>query len=250
MSEPRKPPEPVFSSARKDRQPPPRRIYKATSERQDGGYALLLDGRVAKTPAGTPVVVSLERVARALAKEWNAQGHRLDPATMPLTRIVNSAIDGVAVRMDDVRADIVRHAGSDLLCYRAEGPEALVERQSAAWSPLLAFAREAYGIRFILAEGIKHTEQDPTTLSAIEQALEAHDALTLAAVHTVTTLTGSAVIALALARGHLTPEAAWSAAHVDEDWQMSQWGRDAVALANREARWREMEAAALILRAL
>jgi chaperone required for assembly of F1-ATPase len=228
----------------------PRRFYNETSiGEHEAGFAVLLDGRVARTPAGNPLAVGSQRVAEALAAEWAAQGERLDPAAMPVTRIVNSAIDGVSRQMEAVRADIVRHAGSDLVCYRAAGPEGLVAKQEAAWAPLLAFAGDALGARFVLAEGVMHVEQSPEALAAVERALQGHDALSLAAIHTVTTLTGSALIALALAKHRVSAEEAWAAAHVDEDWQMSQWGKDEQALARRARRWREMEAAATILAA-
>ena len=138
------------------------------------------------------------RIAEALAAEWEAQGERIDPATMPLTRIVNAAIDRVAGEMAAVRADIVKYAGSDLICYRAEGPQSLIEAQDAAWAPLIAWAREALGARFVLAGGVVHVAQDAASLAAIDAALAPLDALRLAALHTATTLTGSAVIALAL----------------------------------------------------
>jgi chaperone required for assembly of F1-ATPase len=228
----------------------PRRFYKETSiGPHEAGFALLLDGRAAKTPAGNPLAVASDKVAVRVAAEWAEQGERLDPAAMPLTRIVNSAIDGVAREMDAVRADIVRHAGSDLVCYRAERPDGLVARQEAAWAPLLAFAREVLGARFVLAEGVMHVEQSPEALAAIDRALQDYDALSLAAIHTVTTLTGSAVIALAVAARRIGAEQAWAAAHVDEDWQMSQWGADEQALQRRALRWREMEAASAILAA-
>lgn len=230
------------------RDPPPKRFYKQASiEERTGVHALLLDGRVCKTPAGNQLAVSSKAVATALAAEWDAQGERLDPTAMPLTRMINSAIDGVSARMAEVRADIVRHAGSDLLCYRADGPAGLVAEQETHWAPLLEFAQQDLGAHFNLAEGVMHVEQHPDALVAIEAALEKYDSLELAAVHTVTTLTGSAVIALAFARGAVTAEAAWRAAHVDEDWQMSQWGEDEIALENRAQRWREMSAAALVL---
>lgn len=226
-----------------------RRFYKEASiGPHEAGFALLLDGRAAKTPAGNPLAVGSRRLAEALAAEWAAQGERLDPATMPLTRIVNSAIDGVSREMDAVRADIVRHAGSDLVCYRAEGPEGLVARQEAAWAPLLAIAREALGARFVLAEGVMHVEQRPETVAAVARALQLYDAISLAAIHVVTTLTGSALIALALARHRISADEAWAAAHVDEDWQMRQWGEDEQALARRAARRRDFDAAAFILR--
>jgi chaperone required for assembly of F1-ATPase len=228
----------------------PRRFYKgATVGERDGAYALLLDGRGARTPARKPLAVSSKAVAEALAAEWAAQGEHIDPAAMPLTRIVNSALDGVAGQMEAVRNEIVRYAGSDLICYRADGPSTLVERQDAAWSPLVAFARETLGARMILAEGVMHVEQDRSVLDAIALAVAEYDAVSLAALHTVMTLTGSAIIALAVARGRLSAEEAWAAAHVDEDFQMEQWGRDEMALERRAHRWREMQAAALILEA-
>ena len=149
-------------------------------------------------------------------------------------RIVNSAIDGVAGEMAAVRADIVSHAGSDLLCYRAEGPRGLVEAQDAAWSPLVSWAKDALGARFILAEGVMPVKQDDQTLAAIARAVEGFGPLALAALHTVTTLTGSAIIALR-SRGRITPDEAWAAAHVDEDWQMKKWGGDTAA---HHAGWR------------
>lgn len=226
----------------------PKRFYKqATIGKHEGGFAVLLDGRVAKTPAGKPLVLGHVALAEAVAAEWAGQGEHLDPASMQLTRIANSAIDAVADRMKAVRADIARHGESDLLCYRADGPEDLIARQEAAWAPLLAFARETFGARFILAEGIMHVVQPPETLAAIDSALEGYDALALAAIHTMTTLTGSIVIALAVARGHLSPEEAWAAAHVDEDWQIKQWGQDDLALEARAHHWREMEAAGRVL---
>lgn len=230
------------------RTPPRKRFYeRATVAAHEAGFALVLDGRVAKTPAGKPLAVRSRKIADRLADEWSAQGERLDPAAMPLTRLVNSAIDGVAAEMAAVRADVVCYAESDLVCYRAEGPEGLVALQEAHWSPLLAHIRDTLGVRFVLAEGIVHVDQNREALAAINAVLEDYDPLALAAIHIVTTLTGSAVIALALAQGAVTAEAAWTAAHVDEDWQMSQWGEDDLALERRALRWREMEAAGLVL---
>ena len=229
----------------------PGRFYKEAKAEPHGDlFALKLDGRLAMTPAKQPLAVASRPVAEALAGEWASQGEHIDPASMPLTRIVNSAIDGVAGEMPAVRADIVSHAGSDLLCYRAEGPEGLVEAQNAAWAPLLAWAKEALGARFILAEGVMPVKQDEATLAAIARAVEGYGPLALAALHTVTTLTGSAIIALALAKGRITPDEAWATAHVDEDWQMEKWGADEAAVSRRSARRREFDAAAAILAAL
>jgi chaperone required for assembly of F1-ATPase len=247
MSTPEIPRGPIKSGSI-GRTPPRKRFYKDVSHAPDeAGFVLLLDGRAAKTPAGKPLAVAKEAIADALVAEWATQGERLDPAAMPLTRLVNAAIDGVAAEMEAVRADIVKYAGSDLVCYRAEEPEGLVVQQEAQWGPLIAHVLERHGARLSLVEGIMHVGQDRDALAAIAAALGGDDPLRLAAIHTVTTLTGSAVIALALADGLLTTEAAWSAAHVDEDWQMSKWGKDEIALERRALRWREMEAAELVL---
>ena len=244
-----KPVDPVEATPRPARRDLPRRFYEAAGVQPVGdGFGLMLDGRQARTPGRNPLVVASPAVAQALAAEWQGQGERIDPATMPLTRIVHSAIDRVAGEMEPVRAEIVKYAGSDLTCYRGEGPQSLVDAQEAAWGTVLAWAREALGARFVLVEGIIPVEQPAESLAAIASALADLDPLKLAAVHVITTLTGSALIALALLRGALTPEAAWAAAHVDEDWQMEQWGRDELALSRRAARLREMQVAALILR--
>ena len=216
--------------------------------RTTSGFAVLLDGRAVKTPARNPLAVPRRDVAEALAAEWEAQSDEIDPATMPLTRLVNSAIDRVAGETATaVRDDIVKHAAGDQLFYRAERPQSLIDAENRLWSPILAAAEKALGVRFMLAEGIVHVEQDPKALEAVARALEPYDALSLAALHSMTTLTGSALIALAVARGDLSAEEAWEAAHADEDWQMSQWGRDETALEARANRWREMQAAALVL---
>jgi chaperone required for assembly of F1-ATPase len=242
-------PDPVSTAQRLARPELPKRFYeRATAEpAAGGGYALKLDGRGARTPARQPLVVPERAVADALAAEWNAVGERIDPAAMPLTKLVNSAIDRVAAEMEAVRDDILAYAGTDAICYRAEGPDSLTSAENAAWDPLLAWAKEALGARFALAGGIMHVRQDEAALSAIRQTVAGLDPFRLAALHVVTTLTGSALIALALATGRLTPDKAWDAAHVGEDWQMSQWGRDEMALERRAARRAEFDAAALVL---
>jgi len=241
-------PNPMQAAQRLARSQPPRRFYKrAEAGPLADGFAVLLDGKVALTPARKPLAVADRRVTEALAAEWEGQGERIDPGAMPLTRIVNAAIDRVAGEIEAVRADIVKYAGSDLVCYRAAGPQSLIEAQAAVWDPLVAWAREALGARFGLAEGIVHVAQDGAALAAVDAAVQPLDALLLAAVHTVTTLSGSAVIALALLKGRLSVDEAWAAAHVDEDWQMMMWGRDEAAWSRRALRRREMDAAGLIL---
>ena len=172
----------------------------------------------------------------------------IDPAGMPMTRLVNSALDGVAQDMASVKAEIVKYAGSDLLCYRAGEPASLVETQARFWDPILTWAQEELGARFICAEGVMFAEQPATSLAAIERVVaQVSSPLALAALNVMTTITGSALLALAVAKGRLDAAQAWEAAHVDEDHQMRTWGEDAEALARRARRWREMDAAALVL---
>ena len=210
-------------------------------------FRVLLDGKPIRTPAKRDLALPTAALAEAIAGEWAAQAAHVDPATMPLTRLANSAIDGVAGREVEVRADIARYAGSDLVCYRADGPEGLVERQCRAWDPIIEWARETLGARFEVVTGIMPVAQPDAGRAAVAKTLEHLDAFTLAALHVMTTLTGSALLALGHARGRLSAEAAWAAAHVDEDWQITQWGEDAEAKARRERRWAEMQAASRML---
>lgn len=242
------PKSPIVTAQSKAKVELPRRFYtEAAAQAHERGFAVALDGRVARTPAGKPLALTERSIVEALAAEWQAQGEHIDPATMPLTRLVNAAIDRVAAEMEAVRAEIVKYAGSDLLCYRAEGPQSLVAAQERAWNPLIAWAKDELGARFVLAEGIVHTPQPETTIAAMHQALAGFGALSLAAIHMITTLTGSAILALAVGRGELSAADAWAAAYVDEDWQMAQWGRDETALAQRAARYADLLAAASVL---
>ena len=233
------------------RPPLPKRFYKSvTVAPRDQGFAVLLDGKGIKTPAKKDFVLPTKALADAIAAEWAAQKERIDPDTMPLTRITNTAIDAVAGHMREVAADIAAFAGSDLLCYRAAAPEGLVARQSAHWSPVLDWARDALGAGLVLAEGVVHVAQPKEAVAGIERALEGLDPFRLASLHVMTTLTGSALIALAHACHRLNLEDAWTAAHVDEDWQIEQWGRDAEADARRMKRFAEFEAASRLLQLL
>jgi chaperone required for assembly of F1-ATPase len=223
----------------------PRRFYKeVTVQHRDGTFILLLDGRAAKSPGGNLFALPCLAAARALADEWSAQGETIDPAAMPLTRIVNSAIDGVALRRDATLDEIARYAGADLVCYRA------------AWDKVLVFACEKLGAHFICTQGVVSVEQPEPARVAVKDAVEriANSGqaapFALAALHVMTTLTASVLLALAVARGALTPTEAWIAAHVDEDFEMRAWGEDAEALRRRARQWREMEAAARLFQAV
>jgi chaperone required for assembly of F1-ATPase len=246
----RDPPDPVEAARRAMRPPLRRRFYdNAQVEAAAGGFRVTLDGKPVRTPARHALAVPTRALAEALAAEWRAQAEFIDPAGMPLTRLANSIVDGVIADPAAVAAGIARYFASDLVCYRADQPQALVTRQAQAWDPVVAFARAAFGARFVLAQGVTFVTQPEGALQAARAALP-RDPWALGALASATALTGSALIALALLHGALTLERAWAAAHVDEDWNMETWGRDAFALERRERRFAEMRAAADMLRLL
>ena len=221
------------------------RVRIAPGGGSDGG--VFLDDKPARTPAGRLLVAPTRAVAAAIAAEWEAQREMIDPATMPNTRLANAIIDGVDDRPGPVAAEIEKYLASDLVCYRAQSPAGLVERQVNHWHPIVAGARDALGANFIVTEGVVHIIQPEAALAAARTAIP-EDPWRLGALHAATTLTGSALIALALARGRFSVEEAWRAAHVDEDWNMEQWGRDEMALERRAFRFAEFKAAATVLR--
>lgn len=226
----------------------PKRFYREVSvAERDGGFAVLLDGKPVRTPMKLALNVPTHALAEAIGAEWAAQDEYIDPATMPLSKLAITALDGVARRQEAVAADIVKFAGSDLLCYRAEAPAALIALQAAAWDPVLRWAETKLGARFVLAEGVMPVAQSPAALECVAGAVVPYGPMALTSLHVMTTLTGSALLALAHAQGHLSAAEAWAAAHVDEDWQISQWGIDVEAAARRELRWQEMQAASRFL---
>jgi chaperone required for assembly of F1-ATPase len=241
---------PIEAARRGARPALPKRFYKqATVVPETSGYAVRLDDKPVRTPAGRVLAAPTAELALALAAEWNAQRDVIDPSAMPLTRLANSIIDGVADRPDAVAGEIEKYLGSDLLCYRAQAPRGLIERQRERWDPLLHWAREALGANFAVGEGVIPIAQPQAALDAASAAIPS-DPWRLGAVHALTTLTGSALIALALAQGELTADEAWAAAHVDEDWNIEQWGRDDEAMARRAFREAEFQAAATVLGAV
>jgi chaperone required for assembly of F1-ATPase len=240
---------PMEAARRLTAPPRQKRFYsEARMDAEEGGFLLRLDGKRAITPARNPLAVPHGHLAEAIRAEWAGQGEFIDPSAMPMTRLANSAIDGVAARLAEVRAEVLGYAGTDLLCYRAGEPEGLVARQREAWDPVLAWAEESFG-RFVLAEGMVHVTQPEATLEALRAAVQAFDdPFRLAGLSLATTLTGSALIALALAEGAIDVDAARAAAHVDEDWNIAQWGEDAEAMKRRAQRFEDFRAAALALR--
>jgi chaperone required for assembly of F1-ATPase len=241
--------DPVQAARRAVRPHLRRRFYeRAEVEDADGEFRVVLDGRPVKTPARRTLAAPTRALAQALAAEWDAQRDVIDPAKMPLTRLANTIIDGVTDAPSAVADEVKRYLACDLVFYRAPGPAGLVAWQAEAWDPVLAWVRETLGARFVLAEGIAFVAQPAQSLAAASSAIPT-DPWRLGAMHAVTTLTGSALIAIALSRGALLVDAAWAAAHVDEDWNMKFWGRDALALERRAARFSEMQAAATVLEA-
>jgi chaperone required for assembly of F1-ATPase len=246
-------PDPVRRAQIQMHKPLAKRFYTTVSigPAEDGGHAILLDGRSVRTPAKQYLTVPTHAAADLLVAEWDAQKEEINPATMPVTRLANTAIDGVSKDIRAVFDDILNFAGTDLLCYRASEPEGLVARQSERWDPVVNWASEKLSARFVLVEGVVHQVQPRAAINGVAEALRAYATpLGLACLHTITTLTGSALIAVAFAEKQLSAEEAWALAHVDEDWQIEHWGTDDEAFQRRENRWREMQAATATLDAL
>ncbi len=224
-----------------------KRFFAAANvgQAEGGGFALLLDGRRARTPAKKPLILPTRALAEAIAAEWAGQGETIVPAAMPLTRLANSALDGVAAAMEATRTEVAGYARADLLCYRAEAPEALVAAEAAAFDPVLDWAGQALGAKFVAAAGVVHVGQPEAALATVRAALDAFDCpFALTALHVMTSLTGSVLLALAVVRARLSAEQAWRIGHVGEDFQIARWGVDDEARGRRAARWRDFEAAA------
>ena len=224
--------------------PAPKRIFKqAAAVAGDLGYGIALDGRGVRTPARHPLVVPGAALADAIVGEWNAQGERIDHRTMPLTRLANTALDNVCGREGEIADEIAAFAGNDLVCYRSTTPASLIAREAAAWDPILDWAAEEFGGRFSVTAGVMHVAQPEAAISRLRAALGHADAFELTAFHNMTTLSGSALLALAVAGDVFAPDDAWERAHVDEDWQIEQWGHDAEAAARRRQRHDDFAAA-------
>ena len=221
-----------------------KRFYKQVSV-EDG--AILLDGRPVRTPARAPLILSSPALADAVADEWRAQGGDIDPRSMPLTGLANATIDRVAPDRAAFARPLAAYAESDLLCYRADAPEELVERQAGAWDPLLDWARGRYDVHFTVTSGVIHAPQPPATVARLGEALLARDAFALAAMSPLVTIGGSLVVALALAEGRIGAEQAFDMTHLDELWQAEHWGEDQLALEARAARRLDFMAAAQLL---
>jgi chaperone required for assembly of F1-ATPase len=242
--------DPQEAARRGARTPQRKRFYaKADVIEADGGFAIALDGKPIRTPSGRIITAPSREIAQAIAVEWEAQQDKIDPLTMPMMRFANSVVEAVVDRVDDVTADIAKYFSSDLLFYRAGHPDALVARETAHWDGVLFWAAENLGAHFILAQGIVHVRQPDAAIEAARAALPT-DPWLIAAMHVVTTMTGSALLALALLHGVRDGDEVWAAAHVEEDFNAEQWGLDEEAAARRAARLVDFQAATRILRAL
>ena len=218
-----------------------------TSVSVDADRVVRLDDRPVRTPGRAPLALPTVRLAEAVADEWRTVGETLDPRAMPLTGLANAAIDRIAPDKGRFADDLARYGESDLLCYRANGPEPLVERQAAAWDPVLAWAFARYDVHLLCTAGIVHRAQPESTLLRLRGATAALDPFRLAALSPIVTITGSLLLGLILAEGGATAGAVWQAAHVDEDWQIELWGQDPLAAQARQARRDEFDAAVRFL---
>lgn len=228
-----------------------RRFWKeALAVPNHGGWAIELDGRPTRTPGKAPLIAPTEALADAIATEWDEAGEAVDPRAMPLTGLANAAIDHAKPDADAFAAGLAKYGETDLLCYRAEAPPALAERQSAEWDPLLAWARRRYDVDFRVTAGITHVAQPEATVARLGRAVAALDAFRLAALSPLVTIGGSLVTALAVAEETVTTEEAWRAISLDERWQLEQWGSDTEAEAALENKRRDFFAAARFLKLL
>lgn len=227
-----------------------KRFYKETAvEAGEGGWRVLLDGKPMRTPAKSVLVVPTEPLAEAIAAEWDGVPDKaeINPGHLPLTRLAATGLDRVAARREQVIADTAKYAGSDLLCYRATTPDSLVKLQHDAWQPLLDWAAERYGARLMVVEGIAFVDQPAEAKARLHEAVAAHADVALSALYNLTHTAGSLVIALAVAEKRLDAEQAFSAAQVDELYQVARWGDDPTALKQREGVRRDIAACALFL---
>jgi chaperone required for assembly of F1-ATPase len=214
--------------------PLPKRFYKLAEVTPE--LAIALDGRVVKTPLKAKFILPSPALAQAVAEEWNAQTEFIHVAAMPLTKLANTAIDRAGTERAYVASQVIEFAGSDMVCYRAAAPQNLVELQAAHWDPVLAWAATELGANFKTSSSIVHLAQDETALGAVTRHVATLDAFRLTVAHNLTTLTGSALLTLKMVASAISAEAAWAAAHVDEDFQIATWGQDDEAQARRALR--------------
>ncbi|MFY0690319.1 MAG: ATPase [Paracoccaceae bacterium] len=199
---------------------------KATAVPQDGRFTVHLDDRPVRTPAKSALLLPTEAMAQAVVAEWDAQEEKIDPTTMPVTRSANAAIDKVTPQFDEVVGLIAAYGDSDLVCYRADSPQALVRRQSEGWDPLLDWAKARFGVSLSPRSGIMHVAQSPEALEKLHTEVATLDPFQLTGFHDLVSLSGSLVIGLAAIHDFADAAALWDVSRIDEIWQESQWGED------------------------
>lgn len=199
---------------------------EAVAEPCDGGFAVRLDARFVKTPLKAALIVPTLDMAQAIASEWDAQTGLVRPETMPVTRAANSAIDKIVPQFDEVAELLAAYGGSDLICYRATEPQALITRQAQAWDPMIAWAADTLQAPLIATAGVIHIAQDPASLARLTAQVFALDPFRLAGIHDLIAMSGSLVLALAVTHRRLTAKQAWALSRIDEHWQQELWGID------------------------
>lgn len=212
-----------------------KRFYEnVTVDKGDTGYSIFLDGKPIKTPAKAPVLLPTEALADAIAEEWQTQAEKVEPASMPLMQAAATAIDRVTTQRQKVIDDIIAYGGTDLVCYRATYPASLIETQSAAWDPLLLWAKSRHDVALKTTSSIAHVAQDTDELLKLAAVVHAQEDMTLAPLYNITALCGSLVISLAVLDGHLTAETAFEVSELDETHAIEHWGADEEALIRRK----------------
>ena len=228
-----------------------KRFWKqADAVERDGGWGVELDGKPLRTPARDLLTVPTKALAEAIASEWNEVGDKIDPGTLPLTGLANAAVDRVTPDKEAFAKGIARYAEADLACYRAEGPSALVDRQTESWDALIGWGRRRFDVDFRTTRGIVHVDQPAATVDRLSHAVAALDPFRLAGLSPLVTISGSLLAALGVLEGTLMPDQAWDAVTVDDRWQLEQWGSDAEAEAAIDNRRRNFMAAARFLELL
>jgi chaperone required for assembly of F1-ATPase len=195
-------------------------------EEVDGGFTIRLDGRPVKTPAKILLIVPTRAMADQIASEWDAQQGKIDPRTMPWTRSANAALDKVATQFAEVAGLLAAYGDTDLLCYRADGPEELARRQTEGWDPLLAWSAATLKAPLNATVGVMHREQPAESLARLTARIGQMTAFQLTGFHDLVAISGSLVLALAVADQRLPAEEAWRLSRLDEHWQAEVWGRD------------------------
>ena len=225
-----------------------RRFWRHASVREgEGGFGIDLDGRPVKTPAREELLLPTRGLAEAIAEEWAGCGDEINPRAMPLTGLANAAVDQVADDPEGFAGGLARYGESDLTCYRADGPDALVRRQAESWDALLDWARRRYDVDFRCQTGITHVAQPDDTIAKLAHAVAILDPFRLSGLSPLVTIGGSLVAALAVLEQAIPADSAWEAVSLDERWQAEQWGVDTEATAALDSRRADFLAASRFL---